>query len=102
MYAVFLDRNKQYLARKEALLTLDFLKVKIGDIFIIKDVVMFVNDKNMTFGSPFLNNISVKLKVVKHFKDKKIDVIKFKRRKNYIKRMGHRQNYTIVKVISIN
>ena len=63
---------------------------------------MFVNDKNMTFGSPFLNNISVKLKVVKHFKDKKIDVIKFKRRKNYIKRMGHRQNYTIVKVISIN
>lgn len=63
------------------------------------DKVLMVNDN---FGTPFVANASVVCEVIKHGKQKKIRIYKFKSQKHHLKRMGHRQQYTklLVKVIN--
>jgi len=100
--AVVLDRNKQYLIKENSLLSLDKLDAEEGEIITVKTVLMFSNGENIILGDPYVKNISVSLKVIKQFKDKKVTILKFKRRKHHMKKCGHRQKYTLVKVISIN
>ena len=65
--------------------------------------VLAVNkDGNLNVGKPLLEGAVVKGKVINHLKTKKITVIKMKRRKDYRKKQGHRQNLTKVKIESIS
>ncbi len=57
--------------------------------------------ENVKVGAPLVSGSKVKAKVLSQAKDKKIDVIKFKRRKNYRRTYGHRQPYTLVQVTGI-
>ncbi len=86
----------------------DILKVNIypntqtGDSIDIKDVLMISEGEKFTFGSPFIDKASVKATILENKKDKKITIIKKKRRQGYKRTKGHRQNLSIIKIDSIN
>ncbi len=65
------------------------------------DVLMIVNGSDMTIGAPFVKGASVELKVLDHGRDKKIRVLKFRKRKRYMRVKGHKQHFTAVEVMSI-
>ncbi|UPA22124.1 50S ribosomal protein L21 [Candidatus Peribacteria bacterium] len=67
-----------------------------------KDVLMIMKDGgDVVLGKPFVDGASVSVKVIEHGRDKKIRVLKFKKRKRYLRVRGHRQDYTAVEVVSI-
>ena len=86
----------------------DILKVntypntQTGDSIEIKDVLMISEGEKFTFGSPFIDKASVKATILENKKDKKITIIKKKRRQGYKRTKGHRQNLSIIKIDSIN
>ncbi|GEN82347.1 50S ribosomal protein L21 [Sporosarcina luteola] len=66
------------------------------------DKVLFVGGENVKVGAPFVEGASVTGKIVKHGRGKKITVFKYKPKKNYHKKQGHRQPYTKVVIEGIN
>ncbi|HLQ71159.1 MAG TPA: 50S ribosomal protein L21 [Bacillota bacterium] len=66
------------------------------------DKVVFVGGSDVKVGAPYVEGATVSAKVEKHGRQKKIDVVKFKRRKNYYRKQGHRQPYTKLVVEKIN
>mgnify|MGYP001291916849 CR=1 FL=1 len=66
------------------------------------DKVVFVGGNDVKVGAPYVEGATVSAKVEKHGRQKKIDVVKFKRRKNYHRKQGHRQPYTKLIVEKIN
>lgn len=101
MYAIILDRNKQYLIKDGSVIKVDFIDTKIDSFIDIDNVLLFNDGSNVLLGDPYVNNKVVKLKVLSHFKDDKKFILKFRRRKHHMKRMGHRQMYTVLKVFFI-
>jgi large subunit ribosomal protein L21 len=66
------------------------------------DVLMLSDDNGTQVGKPVLEGVSAKAKVVEHGKDKKVIVFKYKPKKDYRKKQGHRQPYTKVEIKKIN
>lgn len=102
MHAVILDRNKSYFVKVGSVLNFDLLAIEPDSILNFEKVLLYSDDKEMFIGSPFLNFVSVTGKVIKNIKAKKVVSLKFRRRKHYMKKIGHRQKYTLVKILSIN
>ena len=102
MYAVFESGGKQHRASQGDLLSLERLHAEPGDT-VSFDTVMLVGDgEQVSIGKPYLTDVRVVAEVLRHDRAKKIQVIKFKRRKNYLRRAGHRQDLTVVKITEIN
>ena len=100
MHAIILDRNKQYLVKEGSVLKIDFLNSNIGDVINFEKILFFSNEDRTLVGDPFIRDKIVVSQVVDHIKDKKKIILKFKRRKHYMKKRGHRQRYTLLKIIS--
>ena len=103
MIAIFEDRGKQYKAKIG-----DFLKLpRISELkkndSVTFDKVIFMKDKNgqTIIGSPLVSGIQIICQVIEQIKDKKIIVFKKKRRHNYRRKIGHRQDLTLVKIKEI-
>ncbi|MDR1651687.1 MAG: 50S ribosomal protein L21, partial [Synergistaceae bacterium] len=73
-----------------------------GSVVEITDVLMLGRDDGPVIGAPKVDGASVKLSVLGHGKEDKVIIFKYRRKKNYRRFRGHRQNYTEVKVESIN
>lgn len=103
MYAIFTNKNKQYnIINKNKIIKIDFIKQAIGDKININEILYLKEENEIALiGHPFIKNKELVLEIIKHIKDKKNTILKFKRRKNYLKKTGHRQKYTLVKLISI-
>lgn len=101
MYAVIITGGKQYKVSKNDLLKVEKLSVEEGDEVTFDQVLMIADAENIQIGSPLLAQAKVIGKVVANGRHKKIQVLKFKRRKNYLKRQGHRQHFTQIKVTDI-
>ena len=101
MYAVFKTGGKQYRATQGQKVKLEKINANSGDKVLFTEVLMVGEGSDIEIGTPFLINASVEAKVLEEGKDKKIDVIKFKRRKNYKRNFGHRQCYTLVEITGI-
>ena len=101
MYAVFKTGGKQYRATQGQKIKLEKLNANSGDKVLFTEVLMVGEGSDVEIGTPFLANTSVEAKVLEEGKDKKIEVIKFKRRKNYKRTFGHRQCYTLVEITGI-
>ncbi len=104
MTIIFQNRGKQYKVKVG-----DFIKLpkinglKKNDEFLLNEIIFFKNDKGESFiGSPMVEGISIKTKVVDQIRDKKIIVFKKKRRHNYRRKIGHRQDLTLLKVLEIS
>ena len=101
MYALVEIKGKQYKAEKGALLKVDRIASEKGDSIEFDKVLMLSNDNDVKIGTPYVEGIKVQGSVEDQIKDKKVIVFKYKRRKNYRRTQGHRQQYTLVKINDI-
>ncbi len=101
MYVLVEIKGKQYKVEKGSTLTVDKLKNEIGDEVEFESVLLKSDESGVYVGTPYLNNIKVKAKVKEHIKGKKITIFKYKRRKDYRKKQGHRQPYSVLEVEEI-
>ena len=102
MFAVFKNGGKQYKACENQVIRLERIDAALGAEIDINEVMMIENESAKTLvGSPYVNGASVKIQVVDHDQDDKIIIFKKRRRKNYRRKTGHRQQNSLVKIISI-
>ncbi|HHX78861.1 MAG TPA: 50S ribosomal protein L21 [Acholeplasmataceae bacterium] len=97
MYAIIETGGKQYYVSENDVLYIEKLEVNEGEE-IIFDQVLMINGK---IGSPYVKGAVVKANVEKHGRGKKIIVYKYKSKKNYHKKQGHRQSYTKVQITAL-
>lgn len=101
MYALVEIQGKQYKAEEGALLKVDKLSGEKGDVVEFGSILMLQDGENARIGNPYLKGAAVKGVVEEHGRDKKITVLKFKRRKNYSRKYGHRRWYSMLRVREI-
>ena len=101
MYAVFKSGGKQYRVSKGEKLKLEKLETDVGKKVVFDQVLSVGEGKDINIGTPYLADAIVEAKVIDEGKDKKIEVVKFKRRKNYKRNFGHRQHYSLIEVTNI-
>ena len=101
MYAVFKTGGKQYRASEGDVITVEKLEVEKGATVELDQVLMVGEGEDVKVGTPFLEGGKVSATVLDHGRHDKIMVLKFKRRKNYLKRMGHRQYFTQLEITGI-
>lgn len=102
MYAVFITGGKQYKASANDVLYIEKLDVEAGSVVTFDEVLLIGEDGNVTVGDPFVKGAKVEAKVEKNGKGKKVKIFKYKPKKGYRKRAGHRQPYTKITVTSVN
>ncbi|MEX2572624.1 MAG: 50S ribosomal protein L21 [Gemmatimonadota bacterium] len=102
MYAIFRTGGKQFRAEPGATLRIPSLTAEPGDSITFDEVLFGGDDGDLKVGAPLVSGAAIKAEVVKHGKGEKIIIFKHKRRKNYRRKMGHRQKYTEVRVSDIN
>ncbi|WP_438768457.1 50S ribosomal protein L21 [Kushneria sp. TE3] len=100
MYAVIKSGGKQYRVQEGQRLKLEKLDVATGDS-IDFDQVLMVGGDDVKIGAPLVSGAVVKAEVVSHGRGEKVHILKFRRRKHSMKRQGHRQWYTEVKITGI-
>jgi len=101
MYAVFATGGKQYRAVTGDILKIEKLNVEKGATVELDQVLMVGEGEDVKVGSPYLKGGKVTATVVEHGRGEKIRILKFKRRKHHMKRMGHRQDYTRIEITGI-
>ena len=101
MYAIVNTGGKQYKIRQGDILRVEKIPGEIGSPVSFDRVLMVSDGENIRIGRPTLDDISVKGHIVEQGKGSKIIVFKYKRRKRYRRKLGHRQQYTAVKIDSI-
>ena len=102
MYAVIKTGGKQYRVKAGDVLKLETLTAEVGSSFDFTDVLMITDGDSVVCGTPMIAKAVVTAEIIEHGRHKKIRIIKFRRRKHYMRRMGHRQNYTQVKITAIS
>ncbi|MGE0083769.1 MAG: 50S ribosomal protein L21 [Desulfococcaceae bacterium] len=98
MYAVVSTGGKQYKIREGEIFRVEKLPGNVGDPVSFDKVLLFSDGENLRIGQPMLDDVSVAGHIVEQDKNKKIIVFKFKRRKRYRRKLGHRQFYTAVQI----
>lgn len=101
MYAVISSGGKQYKVSQGEVLRVEKIPGEIGNPVTFDRVLLFSDGENISIGQPVLDNVAVRGHIVEQGKAKKILVFKYKRRKGYRRKQGHRQTYTAVKIESI-
>jgi large subunit ribosomal protein L21 len=102
MYAVFRSGGKQYRAVKGDVLRLEKIEADEGATVKFDQVLMVGEGADVAVGSPLLSGSTVSATVVRQGKSKKVPVVKFKRRKNYLRQGSHRQYFTEVEITAIS
>ncbi len=102
MYAVIKSGGKQYRVQEGQTLKLEKLEIPTGESVSFDEVLLVGNDENVTVGAPLVEGAKVAAEVVSHGRGKKVTIIKFRRRKHSMKRQGHRQWFTEVKITGIS
>ncbi|CAN5127996.1 50S ribosomal protein L21 [soil metagenome] len=101
MYAIIKTGGKQYRAEPGKTIRIPSLVGEPGAKVTFSDVVLGADGDRVDVGVPTLSGASVTGKIVKHGRGDKIVVFKFKRRKNYARKQGHRQGFTEVRIDDI-
>jgi large subunit ribosomal protein L21 len=101
MYAIIEDHGRQYTVREGDVLELDLRDATDNESLVFERVLLVRDDKETRIGTPTVSGAKVVGTVLGEVKGKKIVVRKFKRRKNYRRKIGHRQRYTQVRIDSI-
>ena len=102
MYAVFRSGGKQYRASTGERLKLERLVAEEGSNVTFDEILLVGEGSDIKVGSPILAGASVSAKVLKQGKSKKVTVVKFKRRQNYLRQGSHRQFFTEVEITDIS
>ena len=102
MYAVFKTGGKQYRASTGDVIKVEKIEAEKGATVELEQVLMVGEGEDVKIGTPFLEGGKVTATVVDQGRGDKIRVIKFKRRKNYRRQMGHRQYFTQIEITGID
>jgi large subunit ribosomal protein L21 len=101
MFAVIRFKNRQYRLREGDVVALDKIDADVGSQLELDGVLIAGDEDGVDVGNPVLDGARVTAEVVGHERAPKVEVFKFKRRKGYKRLRGHRQPYTLVKVLSV-
>ena len=102
MYAVVRIAGKQVTVEPDRTIHVPRLDAEVGSTVSCDDVLLYADGEDIRVGRPRLDDISVTAEVVGHDREPKIIVFKMKRRKNYRRKNGHRQGYTLLKITGIS
>ena len=102
MFAVFESGGKQHRVAEGEVVRLERLDGQPGEQVVFDRVLMIADGDDVAIGKPLIEGGQVAGEVVEQGRAQKITVIKFKRRKNYLRRKGHRQFYTDVRITGIS
>lgn len=101
MYAVIKTGGKQYRVAEGDTLRVEKLAADAGASVDLNEVLMIADGDNVNVGAPYIIGAKVTATVAAHGRGDKVHILKFRRRKHYRKRMGHRQSYTELKITGI-
>jgi large subunit ribosomal protein L21 len=101
MYAVIATGGKQYKVTKGETLRVEKLAGEEGSTLKLDNVLMVADGDKVSVGTPMLDKATVTAKIMAHGRGKKVEIIKFRRRKHSRRQMGHRQSYTEIEVTDI-
>lgn len=102
MYAIIKTGGKQYKVSEGDLVRVEKLDNEVGESVDFEEVLLVSKDGDLKVGAPLVEGAKVSATVEEQNKDKKIVVYKYKPKKQYRKKHGHRQPYTLVKINSIS
>lgn len=98
--AVVRIKDKQIRVQKDDVIKVPLLDDAVGAT-VDFDEVLLLSDAEVRVGTPVVDGARVRAEVLAHARDKKVLIFKYKRRKGYRKRQGHRQDYTSIRITSI-
>lgn len=102
MYAIVEIAGKQYKVEKDKTIAVDLLQANNDETLTIDKVMMVVDDDKILVGQPYLSNVQVKAKVAGTVRGQKVRGIKFRKRKNYTRTIGHKQPYTSITIVDMS
>ncbi|MCP1315157.1 MULTISPECIES: 50S ribosomal protein L21 [unclassified Halomonas] len=102
MYAIIKSGGKQYRVQEGQTLKLEKIEVATGETIDFEEVLMVADGDDFNIGAPMISGAKVSAEVVSHGRGDKVTIIKFRRRKHHMKRQGHRQWFTEVKITGIS
>ena len=102
MYAIIETGGKQFKVSEGDEIDVELLKVDEGSKFTLENVLLVSNGDNLDVGVPYVSGATVDATVVSHGKEKKVIVYKYKPKKGFHKKKGHRQPFTKLKIEKIN
>jgi large subunit ribosomal protein L21 len=98
MYAIIRSGDKQFRAEPGKTIRIPSLSADVGETVTFDEVLVAGTDDGVQVGAPTVANAAVTGEVVRHGKDRKVIAFKWKRRKNYRRKQGHRQKFTEVRI----
>lgn len=101
MFAVIRTGGKQYKVSKDDKFEVEKLDAKVGDTISIEEVLFVGDGKTATVGAPLVKGAKVTAKIVKQKRADKVIIFKKKRRQNYRRKNGHRQELTVIQITDI-
>ncbi|MDG4867014.1 50S ribosomal protein L21 [Guyparkeria sp. 1SP6A2] len=102
MYAVVVTGGKQYRVEQGSKVRVEKLSGEAGSTVTLDQVLMVGDGSDIKVGAPTVDGASVTAEIVGQGRGKKVEIIKFRRRKHHMKRQGHRQAYTELKITGIS
>jgi large subunit ribosomal protein L21 len=102
MYAIIRSGDKQFRAEPGRTVRVPALDAEVGTTVTFHEVLLAATDDGTQVGAPTVAGASVTGEVVRHGKDRKVIIFKWKRRKNYRRKQGHRQKFTEVRIGEIH
>jgi len=101
MFAIVETGSKQYRVAPGDVIQVEKLPVEEGTQVELDKVLCLAQDEDVRVGTPYLDGVKVKAQVLRHGKGRKILVMKYKKRRNYRRKKGHRQLFTELKITEI-
>ncbi len=101
MYAVIETGGKQYRVQEGDVIFVEKIDTEEGQTVDLSKVLLISNDGEVKIGKPYVDGAKVEAKVLEHGKGRKVIVFKYKPKKNYKKKQGHRQPYTKLQIEKI-
>jgi large subunit ribosomal protein L21 len=98
MYAIVEIAGKQYKVEKDSTINVDLLEQNANEDLVIDKILMVSGDDKVMIGQPYLKNVKISAKVLGEIKGEKVRGIKFQKRKRHERTVGHRQNYSQIKI----
>ena len=102
LYAILETGGKQYNVKVGDTIRVEKLPVNVGESITLDTVLLYANDDNVQVGKPYVSGISVNAHVLEQNRAKKVIVYKYKAKKGYHRKRGHRQPFTKLRIEAIN
>ncbi len=101
MYAIVVSGGKQFKIKKNSTIRVPSIDLPVGEKLRLEQILLFNNDGQVVVGKPFIEGAYAEARIVQHGRREKITIVKYKRRKDYRRKLGHKQGFTDIIIDSI-